>query len=266
MASDSVPMSNGFWSTPTTPIPVILPDPPPEARSSEPKQERKYHYKFDVDHNGLDINGFILHHDKHKGKRHKFRVYLDSNENGRFDKKDELIGRSALKQKHAAKGVGNLLDEGELGQLEVTFKKPKSNASMRIGDENYPTIRDTPLNQVKIEIDLQVGKLDPLEITSSAQSIGGGGGDGGAAGNVSVTNLSFSDSDGSRIAGFDAVMADGSVHSINDSISSSTIKALSSSGYSHLDDPEWQKMWQKYCTGDAKPPYPEDCFFGYPYS
>ena len=131
MASDSVPMSNGFWSTPTTPIPVILPDPPPEARSSEPKQERKYHYKFDVDHNGLDINGFILQTDKHKGKRHKFRVYLDSNENGRFDKKDELIGRSGLKQKHAAKGVGSLLDEGELGQLEVIFKKTKSNASMR---------------------------------------------------------------------------------------------------------------------------------------
>ena len=171
----------------------------PSSRSPEPKKQRNHHYTFDVDHNGLDINGFILHHDKHKGKRHKFRVYLDSNENGRFDKKDELIGRSALKQKHAAKGVGNLLDEGELGQLEVTFKKPKSNASMRIGDENYPTIRDTPLNQVKIEIDLQVGKLDPLEITSSAQSIGGGGGDGGTAGNVSVTNLSFSDSDSSQI-------------------------------------------------------------------
>ena len=38
---------------------------------------------------------------------------------------------SGLKQKHAAKGVGNLLDEDELGQLEVKFKKPKSNASMK---------------------------------------------------------------------------------------------------------------------------------------
>lgn len=100
-------------------------------RSSEQKQERSHHYKFDIDDNGVDINGFIVHHNKHEGKRHKFRVYLDSNENGRFDKSDPLIGLSGLKQKHAAKGVGNLLDEGEIGQLEVTFKKAESNASMR---------------------------------------------------------------------------------------------------------------------------------------
>ena len=90
-----------------------------------------YHYTFDVDDNGLDINGFILQTDKHKGKKQKFRVYLDSNENGRFDKSDPLIGLSGLKQKHAAKGVGNLLDEGEIGQLQVTFKKSKSDPSMR---------------------------------------------------------------------------------------------------------------------------------------
>ena len=111
-------------------------------RSKEPKPQRKHHYTFDVDDNGLDINGFILHTDKHNGKRHKFRVYLDSNENGRFDKNDELIGRSGLKQKHAAKGVGNLLDEGEIGQLQVKSKRDdgmlqivqrtsESNASMR---------------------------------------------------------------------------------------------------------------------------------------
>ena len=103
----------------------------PSSRSPEPKKQRNYHYAFDVDDNGLDINGFILQTDKHKGKRQKFRVYLDSNENGRFDKNDPLIGLSGLKKKHAAKGVGNLLDEGEIGQLEVTFKKAKSNASMR---------------------------------------------------------------------------------------------------------------------------------------
>jgi len=93
--------------------------------------QRIHHYTFDVDDNGLDINGFILHTDKHKGKRHKFRVYLDSNKNGRFDKNDPLIGRTGLKHKHAAKGVGNLLDDDEIGQVEVTFKKSKSNASMR---------------------------------------------------------------------------------------------------------------------------------------
>ena len=102
-----------------------------KARSSEPKKQRKHHYTFDVDDNGLDINGFILHTDKHKGKRHKFRVYLDSNENNRFDKDDVLLGRSGLKTRHSKNGAGGILDEDELGQLEIKFKKPKSNASMR---------------------------------------------------------------------------------------------------------------------------------------
>ena len=110
--------------------------------NSSGNPQRNHHYSFDVDDNGLDINGFILQTDKHKGKKQKFRVYLDSNENGRFDKSDPLIGKSGLKQKHAAKGVANLLDEGEIGQLEVTFKKPRSNASMRgpdyvIATENW---------------------------------------------------------------------------------------------------------------------------------
>ena len=118
----------------------------PSSRSPELKLQRNYHYTFDVDDNGLDINGFILQTDKHKGKKQKFRVYLDSNENGLFDKRDPLIGMSALKKKHAAKGVGNLLDEDEIGQLEVTFKKPKSNASMR-SLETFDTGRG-PLNQI----------------------------------------------------------------------------------------------------------------------
>ena len=118
---------------PPDPLPPF-PLPPVKASargSNKSKPQRNHHYTFDVDDNGLHINGFILHTDKHKGERHKFRVYLDSNENGRFDKSDPLIGMSGLKQKHAAKGVGNLLDEGEIGQLEVTFKKAESNASMR---------------------------------------------------------------------------------------------------------------------------------------
>ena len=102
-----------------------------KSRSKEPKPQRKHHYTFDVDDNGLDINGFILHADKHKGKRHKFRVYLDSNENNRFDKNDLLLGRIGLKNRHSKNGVGGILDEDELGQLEIKFKKPKSNVSMR---------------------------------------------------------------------------------------------------------------------------------------
>ena len=33
-----------------------------------------HHYTFDVNHNGVDINGFIVHHDKHGGKKEKKRV------------------------------------------------------------------------------------------------------------------------------------------------------------------------------------------------
>ena len=123
--------ANGYWRLPSPHISRV-----PTFGAPKQKKQRNHHYTFDVDDNGLDINGFILHTDKHKGKRQKFRVYLDSNENGRFDKSDRLIGRAGLKQKHAAKGVGNLLDEDELGQLEVKFKKTKSNASMR-ADEDH---------------------------------------------------------------------------------------------------------------------------------
>lgn len=158
----------------------------PETHSSrqiKPKQ-RNHHYIFDIDDNDLDINGFIVHSDKVKGKRHKFRVFLDSNESGCFDKNDVLIGKTGLKQKHAVKGVGNLLDEDELGQLEVKFKKTKSNASMRESDDDIDTLS------------------------------GGGGGSW-------INSLSFGDSDGDPISAFEprlgvVAMADGSVRFIND--------------------------------------------------
>ena len=96
------------------------------------RKQRKHHYTFDVDDNGLDINGFVLQTDKHEGKRQKFRVYLDSNENGRFDKNDQLIGRTGIRSKHSSKGVGNLLGDDEIGLLEIKFKRDKPNASMRV--------------------------------------------------------------------------------------------------------------------------------------
>lgn len=130
-----------FWRN----VPICGRD--PQFRSPEPKQERNHHYKFDVDDNGLDINGFIVHHRKHQGKRHKFRVFLDSNENGRFDKADRLIGRTGLKQKHAAKGVGNLLDEGETAELVVDFKRPPSKRS-----DPDASLLDQSIQQLKEDI------------------------------------------------------------------------------------------------------------------
>ena len=198
----------------------------PEKSDLVSRKERRHHYTFEVDDNGLDINGFIVQNVKHKSKRQRFRVYLDFNENGRFDKKDLLIGRTGLKQKHAAKGVGYLLDEDEIGQVEFKFKKLKSNASMR-----------------------DAGEVD-------VQSVGGGGG--------RIGSMRFTDSDNAEIA----IVKDTGLsffvpppNNIDDSKGLSTIKTLSSSGYSHLDDPEWLKGWQEHCSENAKPPYPEDCFF-----
>ena len=209
---------------------------------SNARNQRKHQYTFEVDDNGLDINGFVLHTDKHEGKRQKFRVYLDSNENGRFDRNDQLIGRTGIREKHAAKGVGNLLDEDEVGLLEVKFKIPNSNASMR-------------------------SVSDGLSQT------------------INLSSLGFKDSDGDRVA----VMADGNVRHINDlirSFSGEPTENASTGGeagslntapadvdgvmmdesYDYIDDPDWQKGWMEHCTGDAEPPYPEDCFFGSEYS
>ena len=153
---------------------------PKSSSNRSPKsKQREHHYTFDVDDNSLDINGFVVHTAKHKGKKHKFRVYLDSNENGRFDKNDELIARSGLKQKYASKGVGNLLDEDEIGQFEVKVKKPKSNASMK-----------TP------EISDLAEWNDDSKNNTSAQSIGGGGGAGGSV----IYSMSFRGSDGDSMA------------------------------------------------------------------
>ena len=207
---------------------------------SNARNQRKHQYTFEVDDNGLDINGFVLHTDKHEGKRQKFRVYLDSNENGLFDKNDQLIGRTGLRNKHAAKGVGNLLDEDEVGLLEVKFEIPNSNASMRSASDG--------LSQT-----------------------------------INLSSLGFKDSDGDHVA----VMADGNVRFFNDSIQSfsgeltenasggeagslNTAPAdvdgvIMDESYDYIDDPEWQKGWMEHCTGDAEPPYPEDCFFGSEY-
>ena len=217
-------------------------------KQNKSKKQRRSRYAFDVNDNGLDISGFVLHTDKHEGKRHKFRVYLDSNENGRFDKNDQLIGRTGLRNKLAAKGVGNLLDEDEIGQIEVKFKIPNSNASMR----SYRQSR---------------------EVSD------------GTSQTINLSSLGFKDSDGDRVA----VMADGNVRHINDlirSFSGEPTENASTGGeagslntapadvdgvmmdesYDYIDDPDWQKGWMEHCTGDAEPPYPEDCFFGSEYS
>ena len=104
------------------------------------KRARLHHYVFDVDHNGLDLNGFVLHADKRKAKREKFRVYLDSNENAKFDRNDLFFGTTALKDANSQDGVGGILGETEVGQLKVRFKKIKSKASLGSADAEEPDV------------------------------------------------------------------------------------------------------------------------------
>ena len=108
-----------------------------------------------------------------------------------------------------------MLDDDEFGQLELKFKKLKSNTSMRdmgwVGDS------------------LSFTNSDNAEIAS-----------------INDTGLGY----------FGPLS-----NNIDDSKGLSTIKDLNSSSYSHLDDPEWLAGWEEHCGENAKPPYPEDCFF-----
>ena len=71
---------------------TILPlDGCPNSRSPEPKKERKHHYLFNVEDKGIEVSGFIVHIAMKNQGRHKFRVHLDFNDNGRFDKYDSSM-------------------------------------------------------------------------------------------------------------------------------------------------------------------------------
>ena len=146
-----------------------------KSRSPEPTKHRNHHYTFDVDDNGVDINGFILHHNKHKGNRHKFRVYLDSNENGRFDKDDLFIGRSGIKAKHSKKGVGNLIDLDEIGKVAVKLKPNRDNASSRNAamcaaamPELFPLLESMTFNNAAGE---QLAQVLPTNIMDHLQQL-----------------------------------------------------------------------------------------------
>ena len=142
--------------------------PEPISTKSSKSKKRNHHYTFDIDDNGIDISGFIVHSDKGQGKGHKFRVFLDSNENGRFDKNDLFNSKSGLKQKHAAKGVGNLLDEDALGLLEVKLKRSKSDDSKKHDSKMSQIIDESGsiLNLVSLNFDdndeINVANIEPL--------------------------------------------------------------------------------------------------------
>ena len=223
------------------------------SRSTKTKQ-RNHHYTFDIDHNGLDINGFVLHTNKNEGKRHKLRLYLDSNENGRFDKNDLLIGRTGISNKLAAKSVGNLIKEDEVGQVEVKFKRFKSNASMkRIDDSNFAS--DNIVVDKHDDFLVKSMLFESDSIDNSKKSI-----------IWTPPKPVFVD--------FDAITkVDQDQNSKSDQNSKIDLEKLNEDlenaatlNSSVINDPEFHELWVENCTGDAKPPYPEDCFFMDPLS
>ena len=90
------------------------------------RSQLRHHHVFDVDHKGVDFSGFIIHDANKHDDGHRFKVFLDSNNDGGFDKEDELIGKSSLRNMHSRKGVANLLAAGEIGHIEVEFKRRSS--------------------------------------------------------------------------------------------------------------------------------------------
>lgn len=73
---------------------------------------RRFHYSFDLE-NGS--SGFVLH--KKLRKKGHLRVFLDSNENGIFDRKDELLVRGPLKKPFVFARPGALLRRSEVGVI-----------------------------------------------------------------------------------------------------------------------------------------------------
>ena len=124
--------------------------------------QRRYHYSFNVDDKGVDVSGFIVHTAKKNQGRHKFRVHLDSNENARFDKNDKFYGHTGLKTKHSKKGVGQILDESEVGELKIKFKTLESNASMKSAEA---AVSDPIIKAMKF-------KYGSLDTTASMRTSG----------------------------------------------------------------------------------------------
>ena len=148
--------------------------PQPSSRSPEPKKEREYHYSFNVEDKGIDVSGFIVHTAKKNQGRHKFWVHLDSNDNGRFDKNDSFYGHSGLKTKDSKKGVGQILDEAEVGELKIKFKTLESKASMKTPEGDvFPTpdkITD-PIDPIIKAMKFKHGSIDmPYSMRTSGNS------------------------------------------------------------------------------------------------
>ena len=82
------------------------------SRKSRPAGSRRFHYSFDLDGGH---SGFVLH--KNSRRKARIRMFLDSNENGRFDQKDQLLVGGVLKQAFSSSKPGSLLKSSNAGLI-----------------------------------------------------------------------------------------------------------------------------------------------------
>ena len=95
------------------------------------RNERNHHYTFDVEVNGNDMHGFVV--EKTRLIRHRFKVYVDSDDDGLFSKSDTLIGKTKLRRKHSKGGAGGLLNGQNDGRLVADFISERSEPISRRG-------------------------------------------------------------------------------------------------------------------------------------
>ena len=112
---------------------------------SIPEIKRDFHYVFNAEIDGRDINGFIV--EKTKNRRHRFMVYHDTDADRTFTKSDKLIGKSKLRRKHSKGDAGELLDGVVDGHLEIDYIYQRYTASYRLARESEEFSEPVPLEE-----------------------------------------------------------------------------------------------------------------------
>ena len=113
------------------------------------RKHRNHHYTFNVEVNGNDVQGFVV--EKTRLIRHRFKVYVDSDDDGIFSKSDKLIGKTKLRRKHSTGDAGDLLDGQNDGRLVADFISERSEPLSRRG--KGPSKSDEPIPMPIDELD-----------------------------------------------------------------------------------------------------------------
>ena len=93
------------------------------AKSVRRNSPRRYHYEVSFVDN---ISGFVVHSDKGK----KYRVFVDSNNNGVRDAGDELISKGKIEKGFRGRRPGRLLSPAEDGVVTAQRFDPSMDAMM----------------------------------------------------------------------------------------------------------------------------------------